>query len=68
MKSVSGKVLATALEQHGWELARINGSHYIYIKQGNFVRLSVPIHGNTSLQPGLLKALLKQASLTENDL
>ena len=30
MKQVSGKEFAKILEQHGWELSRIKGSHYIY--------------------------------------
>jgi len=33
------------LEQHGWRLLRIQGSHHIYGKEGSIVRLSVPIHG-----------------------
>ena len=37
------------LESHGWSLQRINGSHHIYAKAGSLVRISVPIHGNESL-------------------
>jgi predicted RNA binding protein YcfA (HicA-like mRNA interferase family) len=68
MKSVSGKVLVSALERHGWKLLRVNGSHHIYGKEGSIVRLSVPIHGNHPLKVGLLKHLLKLAGLSENDL
>jgi predicted RNA binding protein YcfA (HicA-like mRNA interferase family) len=68
MKSVSGKELARALERHGWALLRVRGSHHIYGKEGSPVRLSVPIHGNKPLKVGLLKHLLKQAGLTEDDL
>ncbi len=32
MKSISGKKLCKAVEKHGWELARIKGSHHIYSK------------------------------------
>jgi hypothetical protein len=39
-----------------------------YGKEGSQVRLSVPIHGNKPLKVGLLKHLLKQAGLTEDDL
>ena len=34
MKEVSGKELARILEKDGWKLARIRGSHHIYIKEG----------------------------------
>jgi predicted RNA binding protein YcfA (HicA-like mRNA interferase family) len=46
MKSLSGKELAKLLEKNGWQLLRIQGSHHIYGKPNNIVRLSVPIHGN----------------------
>ncbi len=68
MKSVSGKELVKILEKHGWILLRVQGSHHIYGKTGNDVRLSVPVHKNQDLKIGLLKHLLKQASLTEQDL
>ena len=68
MKAAPGKALARVLEQHGWSLLRINGSHHIYGKPGNVVRLSVPIHGNQPLKTGLLRHLLKMAKLTEDDL
>jgi predicted RNA binding protein YcfA (HicA-like mRNA interferase family) len=68
MKSVSGKGFAKILEKRGWTLLRVQGSHHIYGKSGNEVRLSVPIHKNQTLKIGLLKHLLKQAGLTEQDM
>ncbi len=68
MKSVSGKELASALERYGWALKRIKGSHHIYTKPGMPVRLSVPIHSNEPLKIGLLRYLLKQANLFEDDI
>jgi predicted RNA binding protein YcfA (HicA-like mRNA interferase family) len=68
MKSVSGKELATLLERHGWLLLRVTGSHHIYGQSGSPVRLSVPIHRNKPLKIGLLRHLLKQAGLSEDDL
>ena len=68
MKQVSGKELCRLLEQHGWELKRINGSHHTYGMQGRSERISVPVHANQPLKIGLLKALLKIAGLTESDL
>lgn len=66
MKAVSGRELARVLERHGWALLRVHGSHHIYGKSGNPVRLSVPIHGNRPLKIGLLKHLLKMGELPDN--
>ncbi|NCR11179.1 MAG: type II toxin-antitoxin system HicA family toxin [Microcystis aeruginosa LG13-11] len=49
-------------------LLRINGSHHIYGKPNNPARISVPIHGNQALKPGLLRHFLKVANLTDDDL
>ena len=65
MKSLSGKDLAKLLEQHGWELRRVTGSHHIYAKDGRPERLSVPVHGQQALKTGLLRHLLKLAGLEE---
>ena len=67
MKSVSGRELARALEQHGWQLKRVHGSHHIYGRDGSIVRLSVPIRANQPLKRGLLLHLLKMAGLNEED-
>jgi len=68
MKSISGKDLDRVLEQNGWNLLRIHGSHHICGKPGTIVRLSVPVHGNKPLKTGLLRHLLKMAGLQEKDL
>jgi len=68
VKQVSGKQLAKVLEQHGWQLKRINGSHHIYAKDGQVERISVPVHGNRPLKNGLLRHQMKVAGLTETDL
>ncbi|MFM1841505.1 MAG: hypothetical protein RLZZ490_236 [Cyanobacteriota bacterium] len=68
MKSISGKKFAKILEEHGWQLMRIKGSHHIHKKEGESVRISVPIHGNQDLKVGLLRHFLKQANLSEEDL
>ena len=70
MKQLSGKELVRIVERHGWTLLRVTGSHHIYIygRSGSIVRLSIPVHGNRPLKLGLLKHLLKQAGLSEEDL
>ncbi|MGH7213646.1 MAG: type II toxin-antitoxin system HicA family toxin [Tepidisphaeraceae bacterium] len=49
------------------QLLRVHGSHHIYGRPGSVVRLSIPIHGNRPLKPGLLRAQMKHAGLTEAD-
>ncbi len=64
MKQISGKELCKLLEKNDWKLIRISGSHHIYIKIGNIARISVPVHANTPIKLGLLKAILKVAEIT----
>jgi predicted RNA binding protein YcfA (HicA-like mRNA interferase family) len=66
MKSISGKEFAKVLEQNGWVLLRIQGSHHIYGKSGVPDRISVPIHANKPLKTGLLRHFLKVARLSDD--
>jgi predicted RNA binding protein YcfA (HicA-like mRNA interferase family) len=68
MKSISGKDLCEILENKGWQLRNIKGSHHIYIKPGRKERISVPVHGNKDLKIGLLKAIMKIAEISEDEL
>ena len=61
---ISGKIL----KRKGWRLARISGSHHIYVKEGKEERISVPVHKNKVLKTGLLKYLMKIAEIKENEL
>ncbi|MBF0564519.1 MAG: type II toxin-antitoxin system HicA family toxin [Nitrospirae bacterium] len=68
MKAVSGKILCRLLEEKGWELKRINGSHRIYAKEGSVIRISVPVHGSTLMKIGLQKHLMKLGGIDESKL
>ncbi|MHC5937523.1 type II toxin-antitoxin system HicA family toxin [Nostoc sp.] len=68
MKSISGKQLCKIVEQKGWVLQRITGSHHIYENPGVEKILSIPVHRNQDLKVGTLKALMKIAQLSEEDL
>lgn len=68
MKQVCGKKLCQCIEQNGWQLMRIQGSHHFYGKPGVHIRLSIPVHANRPLKTGLLRHLPKKSGLTENDL
>ncbi len=63
MKNITGRKLCKILEENGWKLARINGSHHIYTKEKEEARIVVPVHGNKEIKTGLLKAILKTAGL-----
>lgn len=68
MKSISGKQLCKIVEQKGWVLRRITGSHHVYENLEGDKILSIPVHRNQDLKIGTLKALMKIAELSENDL
>lgn len=68
MKQVSGRELARLVQERGWALARIKGSHHIFTKAGHRERIVIPIHGHQPLKIGLLKSLMKIAGLGEGDL
>ena len=67
MKALSGKQVCNLLEEHGWRLARISGSHHIYTKQGRAESIPVPVHGNRSLKKGTLNGILKRAGLRREE-
>jgi len=66
MKSISGKKLAEILQRKGWQLVRIKGSHHRF-KKGD-ASISIPVHSSRDLKIGILKSIMKQAELTEEDL
>jgi predicted RNA binding protein YcfA (HicA-like mRNA interferase family) len=68
MKSISGKRLCKVVERKGWVLKRVTGSHHIYEKPGVDQILSIPVHRDQDLKVGTLKALMKIAQLSEEDL
>ena len=68
MRIVSGKAFCRIVERHGWTLLRVTGSHHVYGKPGERVRLSIPVHGNAPLKEGLQRHLMRQAGITEDGL
>lgn len=63
---MNGKQLIKILQEHGWELDRIKGSHHILIMEGKR-SVPIPVHGNRDLPPGLINAILKQAGIKKDD-
>jgi len=68
VKQVSGKDLARLVRRKGWSLARVHGSHHVFVMPGRRERIVIPVHGNRPLKIGLLRGLMKIADLTEDDL
>jgi predicted RNA binding protein YcfA (HicA-like mRNA interferase family) len=68
MKSISGKRLCKIVEHKGWVLKRVTGSHHIYENPEIEQILSIPVHRNQDLKVGTLRALMKIAQLSEEDL
>lgn len=58
---MNGKRVIKKLEEHGWVLNRIKGSHHIMAKEGKAV--PVPVHGTKDLMPGLIAGLEKQTGV-----
>ena len=67
MKSISGKNFVKVLQKNGWEILRIRGSHYMLTHPDYRYTVSVPVHGNEDLKTGLLKQLMKQTGINEED-
>ena len=61
---MTGKELVKLLKKNKLVLDRIAGSHHIMIKEGKRA-VPVPVHGKKDIPKGLLKAILKQAGITE---
>ncbi len=63
---ISGAELVRRLERSGWMVARRRGSHVMMTTPGARVTLSVPQH--RELDRGTLRALLRAAGITAEDL
>ena len=68
MKILSGKQFSKLLEQKGWVLKRINGSHHIYTHISKTEIISLPIHKNDDLKKGLQNKLMNIADISDNEL
>lgn len=58
---MTGKDVIRIMQQHGWTLDRISGSHHVMVKEGRR-SVPVPVHGKEDLGVRALK-ILKQAGI-----
>lgn len=63
---ISGKNLVRLLRKTGFYVSHIEGSHHI-MRHPDGRRVVVPVHKNEDLQRALIKAILRQAKVTEQD-
>jgi predicted RNA binding protein YcfA (HicA-like mRNA interferase family) len=68
MKTISGKRMCQILESKEWTLARITGSHHIYIKEGQNLRITIPVHRNQDLKQGLQRAIMRLVGIGDSEL
>jgi len=66
LANISGKEAARAFQKAGWEVLGQVGSHLILVKQGVRCNLSIPQHKELSV--GTLRALVRNAGLTVEEL
>ena len=63
---VSGREARRAFEKAGWVFDRQRGSHMVLTKAGSPVNLTIPDH--REIDRGLLRGLIRDASLTVEEL
>ena len=64
---INAKALIKVSEKKGFIFSRQSGSHAIY-SNSNGVKVTVPIHGKKNLGKGLLKQIMKDAGLSNEDI
>lgn len=58
---MTGHDVIKILKQNGWEVLRVNGSHF-RLGKGS-LRTTVPVHGKRDLGIGLITAIEKQTKV-----
>ena len=65
LRLCSGAEAVKKFQQAGWFIARKKGSHVMLVKPDYPYTLSIPMHKELGF--GILKKLIKQANLTEDE-
>jgi predicted RNA binding protein YcfA (HicA-like mRNA interferase family) len=63
VKAITGSEMCRLVEANGWVLQRVKGSHHIYSKTGERKIISIPVHGNKNLKPGLANRVARDAGV-----
>ncbi len=67
LPAVTGLQVVRALEQRGWRVKRIKGSHHFLTHPDLRNAVPVPVHGSKTLGPGLVLNILKTAGISRED-
>ena len=58
---MNGKQVIKRLEQNGWRVVRVKGSHFQLAKGDRYT--TVPVHGTQDLNKGLLAEIERQTGV-----
>lgn len=64
MKPITGPQICLLLKRNDWRLKRVRGSHHIYTKPGEVRTISVPVHGQQILKPGLALRIARDGKIS----
>lgn len=64
---LTGGELVSLLRDHGFDVARVRGSHH-FLRHADGRATSVPVHAGETLGPGLLGRILADAGLSREAL
>lgn len=62
--AVNGKQAIRALENLGFHLDRVEGSHHMMIKDKHPRTVPIPVHGSKALPKGTLASIIRMAGVT----
>jgi predicted RNA binding protein YcfA (HicA-like mRNA interferase family) len=65
--AITGRQLVRGLEQHGFAVVRVRGSHHRLAHAGGR-KTVVPIRSGDTISKGLLAGILKDCGLTRDDI
>lgn len=65
LPTLTGREVARAFSEAGWQMVRQRGSHMILVKDGHMATLSVPDHKEVA--KGTLRSLIRSSGLTAEE-
>jgi predicted RNA binding protein YcfA (HicA-like mRNA interferase family) len=63
LPNVTGPEAIRAFERIGFQVVRVRSSHHVMKRVGHPFSVVVPVHGNQSIPPGTLRALIRSAGI-----
>jgi predicted RNA binding protein YcfA (HicA-like mRNA interferase family) len=66
-RALSGKQVVAALENHGFEVIRVRGSHQ-YLRHPDGRATVVPVHAGETIGRGLMAKILRDTELSHEQL